>query len=272
MKKEFIIVAVLGVIIVVLLILLILPSKKQNVIIEGLVVDSPKADELISSPLEISGSTNGKGWNGFEGQVGTVRLLDSNGNQLGRTAILTATTEWTNPPVKFQTSISFVSDSEQSGTLVFHNENASGLPENDKEFVLKVKIPKVESTQIAVYFGKQGSNDCNVVYPSWRMVQKTSAPARAALEELLIGPTSGPNSETTMGLITSINSGVKIQSLKIENDTAYVDFDEMLQFQVGGSCRVSAIRAQIEKTLKQFLTVKNVVISINGRTEDILQP
>jgi len=45
-----------------------------------------------------------------------------------------------------------------------------------------------------------------------------------------------------------------------------------LQYQVGGSCRVSAIRAQIIETLKQFSTVKNVVISINGRTEDILQP
>ena len=53
---------------------------------------------------------------------------------------------------------------------------------------------------------------------------------------------------------------------------AYVDFDEQLEFQVGGSCRVSAIRAQIIQTIKQFSTVKDVIISINGRTEDILQP
>ena len=32
------------------------------------------------------------------------------------------------------------------------------------------------------------------------------------------------------------------------------------------------VRFKIEATLKQFPTVKNVVISINGRTEDILQP
>ncbi|PIP22172.1 MAG: hypothetical protein COX38_02115, partial [Candidatus Nealsonbacteria bacterium CG23_combo_of_CG06-09_8_20_14_all_39_25] len=48
--------------------------------------------------------------------------------------------------------------------------------------------------------------------------------------------------------------------------------DEQLEFQVGGSCKVSAIRAQITQTLKQFPTVDEVVISINGRTEDILQP
>jgi len=53
---------------------------------------------------------------------------------------------------------------------------------------------------------------------------------------------------------------------------AKADFDEQLEFQVGGSCRVSAIRAEITQTLKQFSTVKEVVISIDGRTEDILQP
>jgi len=45
-----------------------------------------------------------------------------------------------------------------------------------------------------------------------------------------------------------------------------------LEFQVGGSCRVSAIRAEIIQTLKQFSTIKEVIISINNRTEDILQP
>jgi hypothetical protein len=35
---------------------------------------------------------------------------------------------------------------------------------------------------------------------------------------------------------------------------------------------VAAISAQIRETLKQFSTVKGVIISIDGRTEDILQP
>jgi spore germination protein GerM len=45
-----------------------------------------------------------------------------------------------------------------------------------------------------------------------------------------------------------------------------------LEFQVGGSCRVAAIRAQITDTLKQFPPVDEVIISIDDRTEDILQP
>ncbi|MBA7661011.1 hypothetical protein ES703_69021 [subsurface metagenome] len=65
---------------------------------------------------------------------------------------------------------------------------------------------------------------------------------------------------------------MRIQKLIIENGVAKIDFDEQLEFQVGGSCRVVAIRAQITETLKQFPTVDNVIISIDGRTEDILQP
>jgi spore germination protein GerM len=35
---------------------------------------------------------------------------------------------------------------------------------------------------------------------------------------------------------------------------------------------VMAIREQIEKTLLQFETIDDVVISINGETEEVLQP
>lgn len=110
---------------------------------------------------------------------------------------------------------------------------------------------------------------CNKVFPVERVISKTQAVARASLEELLKGASDEEKAE---GYLSSINSGVKIQSLSIENGTAKVDFDEQLEFQAGGSCRVAAIRAQITETLKQFPTVNDVIISINGRTEDILQP
>ncbi|MDO8264948.1 MAG: GerMN domain-containing protein [Candidatus Parcubacteria bacterium] len=111
--------------------------------------------------------------------------------------------------------------------------------------------------------------DCQKNFPVERKIAKTQAVATAALEQLLQGPTPA---EKVQGYITSINPGVKIQSLIIENGTARVDFDETLQANIGGSCRVAAIRFQIYNTLKQFPTVKDTVISINGRTEDILQP
>ena len=94
-------------------------------------------------------------------------------------------------------------------------------------------------------------------------------PEKEALESLLAGPNEGELAEQ---YFTSLPEGVKLNSLKIENGIATADFSQALQEGVGGSCRVSAIRSQITQTLKQFSSVEEVKISINGQTENILQP
>ena len=113
------------------------------------------------------------------------------------------------------------------------------------------------------------ATQCNNVLAVEREIPKTDSVALAAVTELLNGPT---NSEKDKGYMTNINSGVKIQKLTIENSIAKIDFNEQLEYQVGGSCRTSAIIAQIKQTLEQFPTIKDVIISINGKTEAILQP
>ncbi len=114
--------------------------------------------------------------------------------------------------------------------------------------------------------------DCSKVYPTERRVLTAfnkEKIVKNALEELLKGPNL---EEKEAGFFTSINEGTQVRSLEIENKIAKVDFDEKLEFQVGGSCRVAAIRSQIIETVRQFQGIDEVVISINGRTEDILQP
>ena len=111
--------------------------------------------------------------------------------------------------------------------------------------------------------------DCSRTIAVERQVPKTLAVTKTAIEALLRGATQ---EEINQGFVSNINSGVRIQSLTIENGVAKVDFDEQLEFQVGGSCQVVAIRAQITETLKQFPTIDSVIISIDSRTEDILQP
>jgi len=111
--------------------------------------------------------------------------------------------------------------------------------------------------------------DCSKVYPVNRTIEPTLAVARASLEELIKGLIPG---ESDLGYLTNVNKDVKIQKLTIEKGVAKVDFSAQLENGVGGSCRTAAIIAQIKRTLEQFSTIKNVEISIDGRTEDILQP
>ena len=142
MKKQIIIVAILAIIIVILLgALAFLPAKHITppAAISGIEVIFPKANEELSSPIKITGATNGNGWSGFEGQVGTVKLMDYKGNQIA-TGVLSAITDWTNPPVSFETTLTFQSKVIGPMTLLFINENPSGDPAKDKVFSLPVKI------------------------------------------------------------------------------------------------------------------------------------
>ena len=112
-------------------------------------------------------------------------------------------------------------------------------------------------------------SDCSLVFPVNRRIAKTPAVARAALEELLLGISIN---DLNQGYFTSINSGVVINSLTIDKGVAKVDFNDMLQAGVGGSCRVTSIRSQITQTFKQFPTLKTPIFSIKGDRGSILQP
>jgi hypothetical protein len=134
--------------------------------------------------------------------------------------------------------------------------------------------PVTESPMaIQVFFSNDvfdpGIMECNRTYPVTRTIAKTLSVGRAALDELLKGPTS---EEKADGYLTSLNDGVRINSLTITDGVAHVDFDARLEENAGGSCRVAAIRSQIANTLKQFPTVNEVIIGVEGRVEDALQP
>ncbi len=132
---------------------------------------------------------------------------------------------------------------------------------------------KTETITTNIFLGNLEKNpqvqDCKLVFPVQRQIKKTVQIARVTLEELLNGPTA---EEKTQGYFSGINSGVEINSISLQDKTIRVDFDERLEEAIGGSCKVAFIRSQIVETLRQFLTIDEVIISINGRTEDILQP
>jgi len=275
-KKAIILLIILLVLIVgiVSIVAFLLKNEAKN--FNSDITVSVKSNQVITSPLQIDGKARGFWF--FEASF-PIKLVDENNNILAITIAqakedpVTGEVNWmTEDFVDFKAKLEFVPEKNQKGFLIFMRDNPSGLPENNEEFKVPVQMEAVETTIVKVFFNNNQMDpkmSCNKVFPIERTIKKTEAVGRVAIEELLKGPLE---TEETQGFFTSINSGVKIQSLIIENGTAKIDFDEQLQFQVGGSCRVSAIRAQIIETLKQFSTVKNVIISINGRTEEILQP
>ncbi len=241
--------------------------QKQEVIR----VDVPKPNQEVSSPIFISGEARG-GWF-FEASFG-AKILDGNRNIILQFPITTPLNWMTNDFVAFNSHVEFEKPSTQKGFLVLEKANPSGLSGKEDSLVIPIKFaePPKDITQVKVHFNvpEEGQPDCAKTFAVTRAVPKTQAVAKAALEELLKGPTQIEAEK--FGVFSSINPGVKLQSIVIQDGLARADFDEQLQFQVGGSCKVQAIRAQLTNTLKEFPSVKEVLISINGRTQDILQP
>jgi spore germination protein GerM len=241
-------------------------SANEN---QEIIVTKPKANEVVGNPLIIEGQARGS-W--FFEAVFPVELVDAQGKTLA-IAQAKAQSDWmTDNFVPFKAEINYQAEATTTGKLILKNDNPSGLKENDKQIEISVTISPTDSLTVKVFFSNNNLDPeitCQKVFSVERQVAKTEAIARAAIEELLKGASA---EDRAGGYYTSINQGVKIQKLTIENGKAKVDFDKTMEEGMGGSCRVSAIRAQITETLKQFPTVKEVIISVDGRTEDVLQP
>ncbi|MGQ9675961.1 MAG: GerMN domain-containing protein [Chloroflexota bacterium] len=133
------------------------------------------------------------------------------------------------------------------------------------------KVPSmVEQMVIRVYFnnGKLAAEPetCRVVHPLERVVPKTPAVARAALEQLFVGPTT---EEQALGYTSPFSARTKsiLRSVNIRDGTAYVNLADIRQIIPNAStaCGSAQFFAETEATLKQFSTIQRVVYAIDGR-------
>jgi len=117
-----------------------------------------------------------------------------------------------------------------------------------------------------------------------RNIPKTQAVASAALQELLWGldpsdltgfTTALPSPKevlTYMARESTWGPRVTLRSVVIKDGVATADFSREIEAYGGGSARVGTMYRQIEATLKQFSSVKEVRLAVEGQTEGILQP
>ncbi len=229
----------------------------------NIIVDEPLADSVLAKPFTISGQARV-----FENQF-QYRLIDDTEAILAQGTI-TATGSDPSQLSPFSVSVEYQTPASDEGTLEVFDLSAMDGSETDL-VSLPVRLLTADMSVIKVYLPKTVTTEtsCATVYPFDRTIPKTETIAQAAITALLAGPTA---EETSTGYTSLIPDGVQLNSLSIQNGVARADFNETLNEGSAGSCRVTTIRAQITQTLKQFSTVQDVVISVNGNVDTTLQP
>lgn len=115
-----------------------LPNLKSNSVSELsdlIIVEKPRADEAVVSPLLINGRARGFWY--FEASF-PIRIFDDNGIELGL-AVAQAGGEWmTEDFVPFAAILEFKKPSTERGVLVLQKDNPSGLPEHDDELRISI--------------------------------------------------------------------------------------------------------------------------------------
>lgn len=108
---------------------------------EAIKIDSPRPNQIISSPLKVTGEAVGYWF--FEATF-PVEIVDENNNKIAEHYAM-ATEEWmTNDFVNFETTIDFDLNENlfgKKGKLILKNDNPSGFESN----VLSLEIPIVFS-------------------------------------------------------------------------------------------------------------------------------
>jgi len=223
-------------------------------------VDPSFAKDTLTSPFVASGTAIA-----FENTF-AWKLLDGSGNVLDHGTVTTNPADAGQPGTYQMREFLLTVPKTSAGTLELLEYSAK-----DGAEIHVVKIPvKLPTTAMKSRFYmpiSSGTNDCSAVSSVEINVVKSGLPVETALRALLaIGPTMS-------SMRSAIPPDTHLVSLVVNKGTATVVLSSELQNYGGGSCNVSAIRAQIEQTLKQFSSVNNVVISQVGKTPaETLQP
>ena len=233
---------------------------------KNVTMESPKSGDRLTLPFSITGQART-----FESQV-SIKVKDAQGNTLfeGFTMAQSPDIGLFGP---YKKDIIYLYQKPASQDVFVDSFEYSAKDGSVINLVsTPVKLNTDETRTIKVFYSNNNLDpqiSCNKVFPVDRIISKSGSLIENTLKALL-GEMNRVDVEKEYD--TNINQGTFVKSWSLKDGVARVDFNDILELNAGGSCRVSAIRAQITETLKQFPTVQEVIISIDGKSEDILQP
>ena len=122
------------------------------------------------------------------------------------------------------------------------------------------------TTEVDVYFGMEGADACTANQKVTREVEGLGV-ARAALTELLKGPTSRESNEGIVSPFSADTAGT-LNDVTIADRRARVDFADFSDVVGSDSCRKSAIIDALNRTLSQFPNIDTIQYSFDGDVGD----
>ena len=135
---------------------------------------------------------------------------------------------------------------------------------------------KSKTMTVKVFFHNEKLNpemtDCNKAFPTKRIIPKTAAPARAALDELFKGVTDEEKAKGFMSFDRESTTGV-VKSLNVARGAAYLNFTKLAFEKLGNATSTcgGGFFAMVEKTLTQFPTIRKVYYAFEGNTNDFYE-
>lgn len=218
----------------------------------------------LSNPFTFYGTSTA-----FENNI-NWRLEDTNGVQISSGYANVNSPDIGEPGPFSVTAFFDIIPATKTGKLyVFETSARDGSEIHKAE--AEVTFPEQTQT-VKIYFGNSEKTpegqECESVYPVERMVVSGNSTA-IAIHEVLKGPSL---LEEKANYYTSLPANIPDPEIIINEDSIRLDFSNALEYQVAGSCRVNHIYTQLTQTAKNATNTENIVISIDGRIDDILQP
>ncbi|WP_026369208.1 Gmad2 immunoglobulin-like domain-containing protein [Kallotenue papyrolyticum] len=249
------------------------PVKLGGATIEsGVILDAPAANADITLPLHVA-------FRGAQADAAVIaRLRWSNGSVLEQRVPVVIGTDGVGYGVaNLQWNTESAPPPTPPGPATFE------LVREDGALLQRVPVnvlPEAATQRVQVHWISTDGQP--IIFQ--QAVPRTPQIATAALNELLNGPPDGnlagattalPTTQeivTFAGRASSWGYRVRLLKLTITAGVATANFSQELRAYGGGSARVQAIRQQIEGTLRQFPSVQQVVIQIEGQSEGVLEP